>query len=163
VFLSYARYDSSGVDKLDQWLRDRGVRVIRDIDSFTAGSNIKDDIWTSILAADKVVAVYSQQSKTRDWPSFEHQIAGGREAAEESRLSLPLPRRHASQGTRPDIGSLFQPRGKRSSRSGLEILKALSVPQEIPQYDYNEKNRSRSTSIDVGAYCRSVFTATSRR
>jgi hypothetical protein len=31
VFLSYARVDTPRVDKLDQWLRDHGVRVIRDL------------------------------------------------------------------------------------------------------------------------------------
>jgi len=34
VFLSYASEDSERVDKLDQWLRDRSVHVLRDNDLF---------------------------------------------------------------------------------------------------------------------------------
>ena len=40
-FLSYAWSDSQRVHKLDQWLRDHGVRVIRDRDFFSVGPNIK--------------------------------------------------------------------------------------------------------------------------
>jgi len=75
VFLSYAWADTPRVNKLDQWLRDHGVRVIRDVSTFKPGDNVKDSISTSVLSADKVIAVYSEQSKTRDWPNFEHQIA----------------------------------------------------------------------------------------
>ena len=28
-----------------------------------------------MLCSDKVIAVYSENSKSRDWPTFEHQIA----------------------------------------------------------------------------------------
>lgn len=75
VFLSYAWRDSPKVDKLDQWLRDRGVRVIRDTTDFVAGTTIPDNILRNIAQADKVVAVYSANSYDRDWPRFERAVA----------------------------------------------------------------------------------------
>jgi hypothetical protein len=86
VFLSYAWADSSRVDKLDQWLRDQDIRVIRDVSSFEPGSQVKDNIWKSVLSADKVIAVYSENSRNRDWPSFERQIA----EQVEQQLSAPV-------------------------------------------------------------------------
>ena len=49
--------------------------MIRDVNSFKAGSQIRDNIWNSVISSDKVIAVYSEKSKSRDWPIFERQIA----------------------------------------------------------------------------------------
>jgi hypothetical protein len=75
VFLSYAWKDSAKVDKLDQWLRDRGVKVFRDHHSFTAGSTISDNVRECVAMADKTVAVFSANSRDRDWPRLERTIA----------------------------------------------------------------------------------------
>ncbi|MGH7428732.1 MAG: TIR domain-containing protein [Candidatus Methylomirabilaceae bacterium] len=75
VFLSYTWLDSRKVDKLDQWLRDHGIRVIRDQTSFEAGVSIPENIRRAVAEADKVVAVFSAHSKDRDWPRLEKAIA----------------------------------------------------------------------------------------
>src|SRR5262245_51870374 len=75
VFLSYAWADEARVNKLDQWLRDHEIDVIRDKRDFKAGSSIKENISKSAYSADKVIAVYSERSRTSDWTIYEHQIA----------------------------------------------------------------------------------------
>ena len=75
VFLSYAWSDSERVDKLDQWLRDHGVQVIRDKDYFTAGESVGENIARAISVADKIVAVLSRNSRNRDWPNLERALA----------------------------------------------------------------------------------------
>jgi len=75
VFLSYAQADADRVDKLDQWLRDHGVQVIRDRDYFVAGVSIQENITQAVSVADKIVAVLSHNSRDRDWPLLERAIA----------------------------------------------------------------------------------------
>src|SRR5262245_36623755 len=128
VFLSYAWRDSLRVNKLDQWLRDRGVRVIRDIDSFSAGSNIKANIRKSILSADKVVAVYSKQSKNRDWPAFEHQLAEEIEGFVKSPVLIYLRLDNTPLKAHDPLRIALEARGKTLKQVGSEILKALNVP-----------------------------------
>lgn len=75
VFLSYARADQERVDKLDQWLRDHGVQVVRDHNFFTAGVSIQENIIQALSVADKIVAIFSQSSRDRDWPHLERSLA----------------------------------------------------------------------------------------
>lgn len=75
IFLSYAQTDQRMVDELHAWLRKREIHVIRDVDDFLPGSNIPKNVWKSILRSDKVVAIYSEASSQRDWPTFEHEIS----------------------------------------------------------------------------------------
>ena len=75
VFLSYAWKDSSKVDKLGQWLGDHGVRVIRDQTFFKAGESIPANIRRAVAEADKVVVVFSANSRERDWPRLESAVA----------------------------------------------------------------------------------------
>ncbi|MCX5991560.1 MAG: toll/interleukin-1 receptor domain-containing protein [Chloroflexi bacterium] len=79
VFLSYAWADSPTVDKIDQWLRDKGVRIQRDTRDFKPGQQLPDAIKDAIVRADKVLAVYSSNSKERDWPRFEISVAEQKE------------------------------------------------------------------------------------
>jgi hypothetical protein len=75
VFLSYARADLTKVRKLDQWLRDHKVYVIRDDRSFEVGTGIDENIRQAVATADKVVAVLSKNSRDRDWPRLERSVA----------------------------------------------------------------------------------------
>jgi hypothetical protein len=74
VFVSYAWADSERVDKLDQWLRNHGLRVLRDREVFVAGETLNDNIRAAIGRADKVIVCYSEHS-SRDWLQFERAIA----------------------------------------------------------------------------------------
>lgn len=75
VFLSYAWNDKDRVEKLDQLLRNRGVRVLRDVDFFIAGATIEENIRSAVARADKIVIIYSQSSKGRDYPGLEQSIS----------------------------------------------------------------------------------------
>lgn len=139
VFVSYAWTDSEKVDKLSQWLRDHGVRVIRDSDSFVAGDTISNNIRSAVSAADKVVAVLSANSRSRDWPRFEAFIT----SELESRLHRPvLIYLCLDDGQLPshEQGRLaILAAGKPLKRVGAEILHALgSVDLPLLQYLYNE-------------------------
>jgi hypothetical protein len=138
VFLSYAWVDAPRVNKLDQWLRDHGIRVIRDVNDFKASSQIPDSIWKSVLSADKVIAVYSRRSKTRDWPSFEQQIA----EQVERLLKTPVLIYVRLDGTPLKANDphriAIDARGKTLKQVGLEIQKSLNMPVEPARFDYNE-------------------------
>ena len=75
VFLSYAWADSARVDLLDQWLRDHGLSVSRDIRDFEAGQELQDEITTNLNFSDRAVAVVTASSRVRDWPTFERFVA----------------------------------------------------------------------------------------
>jgi hypothetical protein len=99
VFFSYAWTDSDKVDKIDQWLRNHGVRVLRDSDVFVAGLTVDENIRLAIADADKIVAFYSAESQGRDWPHLERTIAEEVERRLDSRIliyilldSTPLPK-----------------------------------------------------------------------
>ena len=138
VFLSYAWADTPRVNKLDQWLRDHRIHVIRDVESFKAGSNIPDNIWKSVLSADKVIAVYSQQSRTRDWPTFEQQIAERVEQLIKSDVLIYLRLDDTPLKAYDPHRIAIEAREKTLKQIGLEILKALDVPIKSVRYDYDE-------------------------
>lgn len=138
VFLSYAWVDTPRVNKLDQWLRDHGIRVIRDVDSFKAGSHIPDNIWKSVLSVDKVIAVYSQQSKTRDWPSFEHQIAEQVEHLIKTPVLVYLRLDETPLKAHDPHRIAIDAQGKTLKQIGLEIQRSLNMPVESARFDYDE-------------------------
>lgn len=71
VFISYASEDRTKVDKIDQWLRDKNVHVLRDVDLFVAGHTVEENIRSAVARADKILAVYSKRSRSKDWPRLE--------------------------------------------------------------------------------------------
>jgi len=139
VFLSYAWDDSAKVDKLSQWLRDNGVEVIIDRESFPAGSKIPDRIQTSVFAADKTIAVYSRQSAARDWPSFERQIAEQLESQIPTPALIYLRLDDTPLKTYDKDRIYIDARVKTLKQIGQEILSALNVPSAPRRYEYNEE------------------------
>jgi hypothetical protein len=138
VFLSYAWADAPRVDKLDQWLRDHGTRVIRDLWDFAPGSQIPDNIWKSILSADKVIAVYSEKSKNRDWPSFELQIAEQVERSIGAQLLIYLRLDKTSLKAHDPHRIAIEAQGKTLKQIGLDIQKALGKVVKRPRCKYDE-------------------------
>jgi hypothetical protein len=142
VFLSYASADRDTVNKIDQWLRDNGLRVVRDCQFFVAGSTIEDNIVRALASSDKILAVLSKNSRDRDWPRLERTLA----EQVESRLGEPvliylclddtaLP---AHDPTRLSIRAS----GKKLKDVGAEILHAVAgVPIPQWQYAYDENER----------------------
>src|SRR5262249_26053754 len=86
VFISYSTEDSQAVNKVDQWLRDHGLRVIRYTPSFQPGSDILDRARNAIAIADKVLVAYSANSVRSDWVRSEIGLA----EELERRLGVPL-------------------------------------------------------------------------
>ncbi len=75
VFLSYAWADRERVNRLDQWLRDHGLSVARDIHDFEAGKDLREEIADYLHTSDKVVVVVTPASQAREWPTFERFVA----------------------------------------------------------------------------------------
>jgi hypothetical protein len=139
VFITYAWKDSEAVKKLDQWLRDHAVTVLRDETWFLAGTTIPDSIRTAIILADKVVAIYSEKSRDRDWTRVEIAIA---EQVEE-RLGYPvLIYVNLDETVLPkhDPNRIAISAKNRSLRDvGNELLRAIRNEQTEPShYSYNE-------------------------
>jgi hypothetical protein len=86
VFISYASADTEALNKIDQWLRDHGLRVIRDCRYFIAGSTIENNIVRALANSDKILAVFSKNSRHRDWRRLERVLA----EQVESRLGMAV-------------------------------------------------------------------------
>lgn len=74
VFLSYAHLDGESVAAVDQWLRDRGIRVDLDARDFIAGRDLRDEIVKAIERAGKVVLFHSAHSSDRYYPKLERRL-----------------------------------------------------------------------------------------
>jgi uncharacterized protein YjbI with pentapeptide repeats len=79
VFISYSWADKKSMQAVDQWLRDKGVRVIVDERDFIVGADIRDEIVRWLRKAVKVVCIYSKDSADRPYPKLERRLAEERE------------------------------------------------------------------------------------
>lgn len=75
VFISYAGADKDIVRAIDQWLRNKGIKVKIDERNFFAGSKIRDEIVRVMQKCDAVIIFYSEASKNKPWPEFERELA----------------------------------------------------------------------------------------
>lgn len=139
VFISYSSKDTAAVNKLDQWLRDHGIRVLRDRSWFAAGTSIKDNIRKAVSLADKVIAIYSQNSRDRDWPRFERAIAEEMEIHTRSPVLIYL-NLDGTELPEHDAHRLaVMAKGRPLKEVGAELLKAISEGTiEPPQCPYDE-------------------------
>jgi nucleotide-binding universal stress UspA family protein len=139
VFISYASADREQVNKVDQWLRDHGLRVVRDCQFFVAGTTIQENIVRALAESDKILAVLSSHSRDRDWPRLERELAEQVEAKLGAPVLIylclddaPLP---AHDSTRLAILA----KNKTLKQVGEEILHAVAgVPISQWQYAYEE-------------------------
>ena len=139
VFLSYAWNDAATVNKIDQWLRDNDIRVVRDERDFIPGNEISHEIETAIKRVDKVIAVLSRDSKGRDWPSFELKIAEQRECNGENRVLIYLILDDTSLPLHDPNRLAIRSSGKSLKNVGLELLRGIrGTAAEPVRYDYNE-------------------------
>lgn len=67
--MSYAWCDSSKVDKVDQWLRNYGVRVLRDREVFVAGSSLDENTQFAVAPAAAVEYTRNHRMEPPDPPS----------------------------------------------------------------------------------------------
>ncbi len=139
LFLSYARLDAPRVDKLDQWLRDKGIRVIRDTADFVAGTTIPANIQRSIAIADKVVAVFSANSRDRDWPKFERAVAEDVERQIGTPVLIYLCLDDVPLPPQDPLRLAIHTSGKTLRQIGAEILQALKgTGLEPMRYEHDE-------------------------
>jgi len=139
VFMSYVSADREPVNKVDQWLRDHGLRVVRDCQFFVAGGTIQWNIERAIATADKILAVLSGNSRDRDWPRLERELAEQVEA----RLGLPVLVYLCLDDTalpgHDPTRLAIRARDKTLKQVGEEILNAVAgVPIPEWQYEYDE-------------------------
>lgn len=75
VFISYSHKDKQSADAIDQWLRNKGVRVLYDDRDFIPAKYIETEIVRCIEQAGKVVCIYSKNSSNRPYVELERRIA----------------------------------------------------------------------------------------
>ena len=103
VFISYSWKDELTALAVDEYLRQKGARVIIDRRDFIVGNDIVDEIIRHITNANKVVVIYSRNSANRPYPTLERRIAAQLEIEDYKRrliffciddTPLPLEVRH---------------------------------------------------------------------
>jgi hypothetical protein len=140
VFLSYASGDAARVNKLDQWLRDNGVRVIRDTADFIVGTTIPENIRRSVAQADKVVVVFSVNSRDRDWLGFERAVAEEIERRIDKPILIYLCLDDTKLMTHDPLRLAITTAGRSLREIGSDILHALKGTKLEPtRYEYDEK------------------------
>lgn len=75
IFISYSNKDKRTALAIDQWLRNKGARVMIDERDFGIGEDIEDEIVRCIKQAGKVVCIYSKYSVNRLYVKLERRIA----------------------------------------------------------------------------------------
>ncbi|MEO1254235.1 MAG: toll/interleukin-1 receptor domain-containing protein, partial [Bacteroidota bacterium] len=139
VFISYAWKDSHIVNKVDQWLRDRKINVVRDNRDFAPGQKIPEAITDAVNTVDKVIVIYSKNSKSRDWPQFERSLAEQQEQKRGESFIIylvlddtPLPKHDVYR-----ISILAK--GKKLKEVGTDILWGiLGSKAEHARYEYDD-------------------------
>jgi hypothetical protein len=139
LFISYAWQDKDTVNKIDQWLRDNGIKVRRDIYDFIPGKQLPEEIEKTIVESDKVLAVYSISSKDRDWPRFEISVAEKVEKDKRGHFIIYLILDDASL-PKHDVNRIaITAKGKKLRVIGEQIIKGMNNnSSEPPRYDYND-------------------------
>jgi peptidoglycan hydrolase-like protein with peptidoglycan-binding domain len=135
VFTSHASADREKVNKLDQWLRDHGLRVVRDCQFFIAGDTIQDNIARAIAASDKILAVLSVNSRDRDWPRLERELAEQVEARLGASVLIYVSVDDVDLPAHDPTRLAIRAKGKALKDVGAEILNAV-VRVPIPQWQY---------------------------
>jgi len=141
VFISYAAADSARVNKIDQWLRDHSLRVVRDCQFFVAGTTIQENIVRAMAHSDKILAILSHNSRERDWPRFERELAEQVEAKLGAPVLIYLCLDDVLLPAHDSTRLAIRAEGKSLKQVGEEILNAVArvpIPQWQYPYDENE-------------------------
>jgi len=80
VFISYNRRDEKTALAIDQWLREHGVDCKIDQRDFVPGDDLYECMAREVHDADKVLFIYSKNSKDRPYTQLERRITQQREA-----------------------------------------------------------------------------------
>jgi TIR domain/Putative peptidoglycan binding domain len=141
VLISYASADRERVNKIDQWLRDHGLRVVRDCQFFVAGTTIQANIVRALAHSDKILAVFSSSSRDRDWPRLERELAEQVEAKLGAPVLIHLCLDDAVLPAHDSTRLAILVKDKTLKQVGEEILHAVAgvpIPQWQYAYDENE-------------------------
>ncbi|MFZ2404552.1 MAG: TIR domain-containing protein [Methylobacter sp.] len=141
VFISYSSVDRERVNKIDQWLRDKGLRVVRDCQFFVAGTTIQENIVRALAHSDKILAILSNSSRDRDWPRFERELAQQVETKLGTPVLIYLCLDDAALPAHDSTRLAIHSKGKTLKQVGEEILHAVAgvpIPQWQYAYDENE-------------------------
>jgi hypothetical protein len=142
VFLSYSWKDTDIVNKIDQWLRDQDIRVLRDNRDFRPGTAIPEAILESIVQADKVIAIYSSKSRQRDWPRFEISIAEKEEQIGRRHLLIYLVLDNTPLPAHDPHRIAVMAKGRTLREVGQDLLRGiLGEKAEPPRFEYDENEK----------------------
>jgi hypothetical protein len=139
VFLSYAWDDTHIINKIDQWLRDNGVRVSRDTRDFMPGMQLDHAIVRAIAEADKVIVAYSSYSKNRDWPQFERVTAEQEERLARKHFLIYLVLDDTALPKHDPNRIAVLAKGKPLRDVGADLLRGIMGQKTEPKrYEYDE-------------------------
>ncbi len=139
AFVSYAWRDSAKVDKLVSWLRNHDVRVLMDRTSFMAGHKVSESIRKDIAQSDKVIAVFSKNSNTREWPQLERFVAEQLESQLGTPVLIYLRLDSTPLPTHDSTRLAIHAKSKPLKAVGHEILYALTgVGLDLEGAEHNE-------------------------
>jgi hypothetical protein len=139
VFISYASADGERVNKIDGWLSDNSLRVVRDCQFFIAGTTIQENIARALSESDKILAVLSKNSRDRDWPRLERELAEQIEARLGAPVLIYLCLDDTALPAHDSTRLAILAKDKTLKQVGEEILHAVAgVPIPHWQYAYDE-------------------------
>ncbi|MEM9830588.1 MAG: TIR domain-containing protein, partial [Bacteroidota bacterium] len=148
VFISYAHQDQEIALVLDQWLRDQGVKTYLDSTNFQIGGDLYDEMSKFIGIADKILIIYSNNSKDRPFTRLERRMAQNREneSGQHNNLSIYLVVDDAELPPEQKHRLAIMAQGKRTKDVFNEILRGVleedKLPEKIDTKDYlNEKKK----------------------
>lgn len=126
----------------NKWLRDHGLRVVRDCQFFVAGTTIQENIVRALAHSDKILAVLSSNSRDRDWPRFERELAEQVEARLGTPVLIYLCLDDVALPSHDSTRLAILAKGKTLKEVGEEILHAVAgVPISQWQYAYDENEQ----------------------
>lgn len=125
VFISYSHKDTQSAKELEDWLITNKVNVIRDEKDFAGGERIAGAAYNSIVTADRVVVLWSENSNNSKWVLEEIMLA--RELEKKTKLSILIFVKLDNEALLPtETGKIFlnvQDLG--IDKVGASIIKAL--------------------------------------
>ena len=139
VFISYARGDSSFVERVSHDLRTGGVRTWRDVEEIQAGENWQDAISGALFNADVLLYVASARSTESSW--VKHELEG---YLKQGGRVIPVILDDQGEAELPDVLRQYQWVDFRHDYdSALQVLLAALQPVREDRAVADEPKRSK--------------------
>jgi hypothetical protein len=90
VFISHSHQDHDFVAKLNQALRERGIRTWFSPEEIRPGSKLSESIFSAIDSFDRLIVVLSEHSMSSQWVNSELHRAYQRQRSEKQNILFPI-------------------------------------------------------------------------